>query len=145
MTTQVTFNPVQISNATVLISTTRGSSAVFTDYSQAVSSASLTLAYTTSTFKSVSGNVVSAVGKPVYTAALKVGQDFASTSLFTLLLNNHGVKGQIQVFPQGGTTPEFSGNVLLVAPDTAVGDADTLAEFTVKIPFDGAATYTSGA
>jgi hypothetical protein len=105
------------------------------EYSDAITSASLNMNSTDTTWVPVSGNIQTATGAPVYTCAIEFGQDFsANTTLTAKLMALHGTKKTVVVKPTGTTTQSWTFTATLKAPSVlggGVGIATTSAEFPV--------------
>ena len=93
------------------------------EFGDHVDNAALTTTSAVTLFKAVSGNGQAAVGDPDETIVLNLAQSLKAGSLWLFLRTNHGKKGQVEIFPKGGTTPKIAAEVTFQAPGTLGGAA----------------------
>jgi hypothetical protein len=114
------------------------------DYSDAITSASLSTTSTDTTWVPISGVVQTSTGALQWTASLEFGQDLAAnTTLTAFLIANHGKTATVVIKPTGTATQSITVTATLKAPSTlggAVGVATTSAEF----PVSGQPTFVYG-
>lgn len=106
------------------------------EYSDAITSASLSAASTDSTWIPVSGNVQTSTGALQWTATLEFGQDLsANTALTAKLIAMHGTQQTVVIKPTGTATQSITFTATIKAPSViggGVGIATTTAEFPVS-------------
>ena len=106
------------------------------EYSDAITSASLSTTSTDTTWIPVSGNVQSSTGALIWTANLEFGQDLvANTTLTMKLIALHGQSKVVVIKPTGTATQVITFTATINAPSViggAVGVATTSAEFPVS-------------
>lgn len=114
------------------------------EYSDAITSASLSATSADSTWIPVSGNVQTSTGALQWTANLEFGQDLAAnTTLTAKLIALHGTQKTVVIKPTGTATQVITFTATIKAPSTiggAVGVATTSAEF----PVSGQPAFTYG-
>jgi hypothetical protein len=114
------------------------------EYSDAITSASLSTTSTDTTWIPVSGNVQTTTGALQWSASLEFGQDLvANTTLTAKLIALHGQQKTVVIKPTGTATQVITFTATIKAPSViggAVGVATTSAEF----PVTGTPVFTYG-
>lgn len=114
------------------------------EYSDAITSASLSAASTDTTWIPVSGNVQTATGALVWTCNLEFGQDLvANTTLTAKLIALHGQSKTVIIKPTGSTTQVITFTATLKAP-SVIGGAVGVATTTAEFPVAGTPAFTYG-
>ncbi|CAM3212202.1 hypothetical protein PSET11_03035 [Arthrobacter ulcerisalmonis] len=106
------------------------------DYSDAITSASLSTTSTDTTWIPVSGNVQTSTGALIWSASLEFGQDLtANTTLTMKLISLHGQNKVVVIQPTGTATQKITFTATIKAPSVlggGVGVATSSAEFPVS-------------
>lgn len=121
MTTPTPSTMVQLEIKNAIFSAKLDAETEMTQFADHVDNAALTTTSTATNFAAISGNDQNRVATPTETVVLNIGQSLVEGSLWLFLRENHGKSGQIEFFPQGGTTPKVSANVTFQAPGTLGG------------------------
>lgn len=114
------------------------------EYSDAITSASLSTTSTDTTWVPVSGNVQTSTGALIWTASVEFGQDLVANSTLTAkLIALHGQSKVVVIKPTGTATQVITFTATIKAPSViggGVGVATTSAEF----PVSGQPVFTYG-
>ncbi|WP_457950422.1 hypothetical protein ACTAQI_07520 [Pseudarthrobacter sp. alpha12b] len=114
------------------------------DYSDAITSASLSTTSTDTTWIPVSGNVQTSTGALVWSASLEFGQDLtANTTLTAKLISLHGTQKTVVIKPTGTATQSITFTATLKAP-TVIGGGVGVATTTAEFPVNGQPTFLYG-
>jgi hypothetical protein len=114
------------------------------EYSDAITSASLSAASTDTTWIPVSGNVQTSTGALVWTANLEFGQDLlANTTLTAKLIALHGQSKTVIIKPTGTATQVITFTATIKAP-SVIGGAVGVATSSAEFPVNGQPVITYG-
>jgi hypothetical protein len=113
-----------------------------TEFGDAVENIQLQATSTPTKWEPVSGANQQTAGNQTETIVLNIGQDLTAGSLWLFLRANHGKKGKVEFFPQGGTTPKVEATVTFQAPGALGGGANGAAVSGATLLVDGLADIT---
>lgn len=113
----------------------------YEEFGDHVDNAALNATAATALFKPVSGNSQASMGDPDETVVLNMAQSLKTGSFWLFCRENHGKKGQVEIFPEGGTTPKITADVIFQVPAT-LGGAVGANTSGVTFPVEGKATIT---
>lgn len=124
-----------------------GSSIVSIDaieYSDAITSASLTATSEDSTWIPLSGNVKTTTGALQWTVTLEFGQDLtANTTLTAKLLSLHGLQKTVVIKPTGTATQSITLTATIKAPGV-IGGGVGVATSNATFPVNGQPVFVYG-
>lgn len=128
--------PLNIKNAIVSIDGV--------EYSDAITSATLTATSEDTVWTPVSGNIQTSTGALKWTATIEFGQDAtANTTLQAKLLSLHGLNKTVVIKPTGTTTQSWTFTATIKAP-TTLGGGVGIATSSATFPVSGQPTFLYG-
>jgi hypothetical protein len=114
------------------------------EYSDAITSASLSTTSTDSTWVPVSGNIQTSTGALQWTANLEFGQDLvANTTLTMKLISLHGQSKTVIIKPTGTATQSITFTATIKAP-SVIGGGVGVATTSAVFPVSGQPVFVNG-
>jgi hypothetical protein len=114
------------------------------EYSDAITSATLTAESTDTTWEPVSGNIQTTTSALKWTCNLEFGQDVtANTTLTAKLLSLHGLNKTVIIKPTGTATQSWTFTATIKAPST-LGGGVGIATSSTTMPVSGQPTFVYG-
>jgi hypothetical protein len=114
------------------------------EYSDAITSASLSAQSTDTTWIPVSGNVQTSTGALQWTANVEFGQDLSANTVLTAkLIALHGQSKTVIIKPTGTATQVITFTATIKAP-SVIGGGVGVATSTAEFPVSGQPVFTYG-
>jgi len=131
---------LEIKNASVKAKVGTGTGTL-TEFGDSVDVVSLDNSATSVSWKPVSGKNQTSIALPDQIINLNVGDSLTSGELWEFLYTNHGKQGQIEILPNGGTTPKIAATVTFMSP-AKIGGQVGVNSSAAALPVVGRASIT---